>query len=156
MLRDKGRYCLCLASLTGNSTFVNQAKEYFEQAIQEANIYSSAWAVATMEMSIAQRQLGIPIDWRTFTQAYQIIDELKEHAGGWDRLAAVSWWYTKEAFIAGKRQELEQGLTKLQSATKNFKTNWILKYPLKEIFSSLFGLSRRITTRGISQDQFQI
>jgi hypothetical protein len=60
-----------MAGLTGNSFFLDQAGEYFNQAINEAERGSSAWAVAAMEGEIAQRQQRKKIDWEVFSSAYQ-------------------------------------------------------------------------------------
>lgn len=154
--RDEGKYFLCAASLTGNNVFVKEAIVSFEEAISLAEKGTSAWAVAIMEKEISQKQGGQPINWEIFRKAYETIVKLAPQAGGWDRMAAVSWWYTKEALWAGKKKELQLGLENLKRASHELGINWIKKYPLQEIVSSLFTVTRRVTARGISSDQFKI
>lgn len=155
MSRDKGRYCLYVASLTGNSVFLNQAAGHFDKAVREAEQGTSAWAVATMEKEVTNRRLGKGVDWETFTLAYQTAVALSPQAGGWDRMVAVSWWYVKEALLAGRREELRSGLENLEKASQERGINWILQCPLKDLVSSLLGISRRATARGIPSDRFQ-
>lgn len=156
MYRDKGKYYLYAAGLTGNTLFINKAINSFNEAILSAKKDTSAWAVATMEKEIAKRRKEEKIDFNIFKDAYQIAVSLSPQAGGWDRMAAVSWWYVKESLLAGKWEDLRLGLDNLQKATQELGVNWIKKYPLGEISASLLGISRRITVPGISSDKFQI
>jgi hypothetical protein len=156
MFRDKGRYCLCVASLIGNAGMVTQAVMYFNQATKEAEKDTSAWAVASMEEQIARRRLGRRINWKTFTLAYQTAVKLSPEAGGWDRMAAVSWCYTKEALLAGRKDNLRVGLTNLREASQKLGVNWVKRYPLKDLVSSALSVSRRIGARRIPLEKFRI
>lgn len=146
MLRDKGQYWLRLAELTGNPELIKRAGGCFMVAIEEAAEGTSIRALVSMEKEIARRKLGIKMSWPDFSSAYQIVSGLSSDAGNWDRLATVSWMYTKEALLAGKKEQFQDGLTSLQLASKNLSVNWI-KYPLKEISGVPLDLSRRATYR---------
>jgi len=156
MLRDKGKYCLNVAELTGNEHFVGLAIGYFQEAVVAAEKDTSAWAVATMEEEMAKKQLGEKIDWTRFKVAYQTAIQLSPHAGGWDRKAAVSWWFTKEASMAGRQEDLRLGLVNLRSACKEGKVSWITRYPIKDVSKFIMRISRRLTAVGISPDTFML
>jgi len=145
MYRDKGRMCLKLAELTGLTCYLDSAIRAFQSAINCAEQGTSAWAVAIMEKEITERQSGNNIDWGVFTPAYEAAVNLSPQAGGWDRMAAVSWWYTKEALIAGKKEQLQVGLENLKVASQPLGVNWIIRYPIKEVALSLLVASRRLT-----------
>lgn len=145
MCRDEGRFCLYWAALTGNSSFLKEAIECFNQAIEATREGSSARGVATMEREIARRQKGEQINWEVFSDAYRIVVDLSPQAGGWDRKAAVSWWYAKEALLAGRGANLTEGLNNLRSACQEGEVNWISRYPLRELSAFILGISRRIT-----------
>lgn len=148
MLRDEGKWYLCMAQLTGNSSFVAQALDCFEKAIQAATENSSTWAVVIMEKETTKRQSGKKIDWGVFSQAYQTAVGLCPQAGGWNRMAATSWCYIKEALPAGRGKDLELGLNNLIKATRNLGFNWVIRYPLWDIVTSLLGVTRRLTYLG--------
>jgi len=100
-----------------------------------------------MEREIAKRQRGEKINWDIFSFAYGKVVELAPQAGGWDRKAAVSWWYIREAILAGRRKEIKEGLTNLQNACQEGKIPWI-KYPLIEIIQLSLSIVRRATYTG--------
>lgn len=145
MFRDFGKFLLYLAELSGNPQYLEHAVEVFTRAIEASEAGTSAWAVASMEKEIAERQSGNEIDWDVFTPAYRTAVQLSPQAGGWDRKAAVSLLFAREALFAGKKEQLQLGLENLKDASRSLGVNWIIRYPLKEAASSLFGVSRRLT-----------
>lgn len=156
MFRDKGKYCLGVAELTGGGHFVGLAVGYFQEAIRAAETNTSAWAVATMEEEMAKKQLGEKINWVRFVRAYQTAVELSPHAGGWDRKAAISWWFAKESLMAGRQKDLKLGLVNLRSACKEGGVSWITRYPVKDATKFIMSLSRRLTAVGISPNTFML
>ncbi len=145
MLRDFGKFLLHTAQLTGNPIFIDHAVEAFSRAVEESQEDTSVHALATMEREIANRQNEGRIDWEVFQSAYRTAVLLSPQAGGLDRAAATSWWYTQEALIAGRTNDLKYGLKNLMGACQAGGVNWFTRYPLKEAISSVFGLSRRLT-----------
>ena len=156
MYRDRGKFFLYVAGLTGDAFFLSHAHWFFEKAIENAEKDTSAWAVATMEREITKRIKGKEINFNIFREAYQVAVELSPQAGGWDRMAAVSWWYVKESLLAVRMGDLRLGFDNLQTATQKLGVGWIRRYPLREISSSILGVSRGVTAWGISSDEFQI
>lgn len=148
MLRDEGKLWQYWAGLTGNTFFLDKAIECFNQAIQATLEGTSVWGVATMEKEIATRLKGGKINWAEFSRAYETVVELSPQTGGWDRKAAVSWWYVKEALLARRKAELIRGLNNLHDACQEGKVNWITRYPLRELWTFILGVSRRITYSG--------
>lgn len=145
MFRDFGKFLLHLAEISGNPEYIEHAVMVFDKAIEASEAGTSARAVATMEKEVANRQFGEKINWDVFTPAYQVAVQLSPQAGGWDRMAAVSWWYAWEALLAGKKEQLQLGLENLKDASRSLGVNWIIRYPLKEATSSSLGVSRRLT-----------
>lgn len=145
MLRDFGKFLLHTAQLTGNPIFIDHAVEAFSKAVEESQENTSAHALATMEREIGNRQSRSQIDWKIFRSAYQTAVLLSPQAGGLDRAAAISWWYTREALIAGRANDLKYGLKNLRGLCQAGGVNWFARYPLKEAVSSVFGISRRLT-----------
>ncbi len=147
MNRDQGKFYLYAAGLTGESFLTAIACQCFEEAIKNAEEGTSAWAVATMEREIAGKKIKQEIDFDIFREAYETAVYLSPRAGGWDRMAAVSWWYVKESLWAGRKSDLELGLRNLRKASQELGINWLKKYPLNEVSITLLGVSRRITAR---------
>jgi hypothetical protein len=147
MNRDEGKWWETWARLTGRPEYLERAIGCYNEAIRAATEGSSAWGVATMEREIAERQRGGKINWDVFSFAYRKVVELAPQAGGWDRKAAVSWWYIREAILAGRRKEIKEGLTNLQNACQEGKIPWI-KYPLTEIIQLILSTVRRATYTG--------
>jgi len=147
MCRDQGEWWQRWAHLTGNPECLERAIRCYNKAIETATEGSSARAVATMEREIVKRQRGKKINWGVFSSAYIKVVELSPKAGGWDRKAAFSWWYTREAILAGRLEEIKQGLNNLREACQKGKTPWI-KYPLKEIIQLLLFKAQRSTYTG--------
>jgi len=147
MYRDQGNWWQRWARLTGIARYLEKAIDCYDKAAQAAIEGSSAWGVATMEREIAKRQRGEKIDWNAFSCAYRKVVELAPQTGGWDRKAAVSWWYLREAILAGRLEGIKEGFNNLLSACQEGKTSWI-KYPLKELIQLVFSKVRENTYTG--------
>lgn len=148
MYRDEAKLLLNTAQLTGNPSLITQAVECFEKAIQAATTGSSLQARIIMEREIAGRQGGKEINWEKFSQAYQTMTKLCPQAGNWERLAKTSWEYIGESLLAGRGKDLRTGLTNLKKATEKLGFNWVMRYPLWNIVTSLLGVTRRLTYPG--------
>ena len=144
MCRDEAKYWLAVGLLLGNPQIRQRAIQSLDEAVILAEKETSAGALATMEREIIKKQEGEQIDWEEFTAAYNIVLQLREKAGGCDRVAAISWEYCKQSVQTGKFKELTDGWTNLHQATAQTGASWI-KYPVKELVEWGVSVSRRIT-----------
>lgn len=145
-VRDIGKYLTYTAALTGNTAFLNEAVRRFDEAIELAG--ASAWGVAVMEQEILRRKSSKAITWNRFKEAYETVVVLAPDAGGWDRQAAVSWWYILEAFRLGKIEEVRVGFENLTQATRSEKSSWLKKYLIPDLTRKVMETSRRLTFKG--------
>ncbi len=150
MCRYKGKYLLNVAQLIGNNVYITLAASSFDQAIMWATESTSAWAVATMERQIVGKHPDVtpksePIDFDTFTYAYETAAEIGRNSGSWDRVAAISWWYAREASLVGGRSaEFSKGISCLKEAASKLNKPWV-EYPLGDLAGRALGISRRLS-----------
>ena len=90
------------------------------------------------------REQGKPIDYEVFTEAYKSAVELSPKAGGWDRMAIISWWYTRESLLAGNKDGVRLGTANLLKATKEGKQS-PLKFVAKDLARPVMDKIKRMT-----------
>ena len=144
MCRDEGKLHLYIYHLTLEPSQLQLAIESFDEAVNLAEQGTSAFAVATMEREMVGKEQGKPINFEVFTEAYKSAVELAPQAGGWDRLAAISWWYTRESLLAGNREGILLGATNLLKAVKEGKQN-PLKFVAKDLARPVMDRVKRLT-----------
>lgn len=147
MARDKGKHWFQLASLTGNSLYLDMAAQTFWQAANLAAEGTSARALATMEEWIVNRKRGKKGNFNQFFETYLTVASLAPQAGGYDRQAAVSWWAVQEALRVGQLTPAKLAFEILQDATQKLGIPWWKKYLVGDAIKKGLEISRRATFR---------
>lgn len=81
------------------------------------------------------RHLGGDINFARLTTAFKKVIETSPQAGGYDRLAAASWWYSREALFSGHPRSAMHGLDVLRRLPIPIKIK--VAIPLKEAVSPI-------------------
>lgn len=145
MARDKGKYWWRYGQLTGYKLSLDFAVWEFERAVSLAEKGTSAWALASMEKEMVKRKISGEFDFKRFQENYKVVVSLAPQAGGYDRMAVVSWWYTKEALRQVDLKEVKRGIESLQKACKELGFNWWKRYPLADLIFLPKALVQRVT-----------
>ena len=155
MCRDEGKYWLRVGAFLGNPLLIDKAIESFEETISLAETGTSAAALAMIERETAKRTKGQGVDFTQIRQAFTTVVDLSPRVGGWDRMAAVSWMYIKEAVFSGNFKDSLMGVRNLRIACNQLDKGW-LQYPRNELLTGVMGISRRMTRGDVYAEQFEI
>src|SRR4030067_170146 len=155
MCRDEGKYWLRVGAFLGNPLLIDKAIESFEETISLAETGTSAAALAMIERETAKRTKGQGVGFTHIRQAFTLVVDLSPRVGGWDRMAAVSWMYIKEAVFSGNFKDSLMGVRNLRIACNQLDKGW-LQYPRNELLTGVMGISRRMTRGDVYAEQFEI
>lgn len=108
MLRDKGRYCVVAAAITGDSSFMIAAEGFFSKALEKASEVTVA--------GLVRIELGIHTgNFNMIRQGFGQVYEYSLALGNFDRARWAARTYFTESL---KRRKVSEGLKALKSLAR--------------------------------------
>ncbi len=152
MCRDEASYWRKLSDWFQKPNLLLRATDALVEAIDLSPEGTSAHSLAIMENCTVTRERGYKFSWGSFTEAYENVVDLAPHVGGWDRMAAVSWYCLREAIYAGKRQETQLAVGNLMVACHHMNKYWF-NYLMTEGGKWLSASAKQATNSEVSAEE---